>query len=136
MRISYSEDERYPGQFDLWQANCQRSLRGKQGQEELRVLRDALLALPEKRLIDGALEDEEGDVCAVGAYAKHKGMDLKQFDPEYDTDEVGIAGGMPRLVAWKVVEVNDMELGSYANHPITPEERYVEMLAWVESLLK
>ncbi len=129
-RISYSEDEDYPGQFDLWQANCRRSLRGKQGQEELKHLRDALLAMPDKRLILGALEDEEGGVCAIGAYAKHKGLDLSKFDPEEDTDEVGIAGGMPSLVAWKVVSVNDHEL----DH-LTPEDRYKGVLAWVEKLL-
>lgn len=43
-RISYSEDEDYPGEFELWQANCRRSLQSKAGQAELRALRDALLA--------------------------------------------------------------------------------------------
>ena len=130
-RISYSEDEDYPGQFELWQANCERSLRGAQGQAELRELRDALLALPEKRLIHGALVDEEGGVCAIGAYASRKGLDLGKFDPEDETDEVGIEAGMPKFVAWKVVEMNDMELHSR----FTSEERYTRMLAWVESKL-
>src|SRR5271156_233502 len=103
MRLNYSEDEDFPGQFELWQGNCERSLRGKQGQVELRELRDALVSLPEKRLIFGSLQDEEGGVCAVGAYARHKGFDLSKFDPENETDAVGIEGGMPRLVAWKVV---------------------------------
>jgi hypothetical protein len=131
MRINYSEEEDYPGQFELWQANCRRSLRGKAGQEELRELRAALLALPEKRLIHGELENEEGEVCAIGAYGKRKGLDLSKFDVDSDTDEVGIAGGMPALVAWKVVEMNDMEL----DLDVTPEQRYEKMLAWVESLL-
>jgi hypothetical protein len=131
MRISYSEDEDYPGQFELWQTNCERSLRGREGQAELMELHAALLALPDKRLIHGSLVDEDGEVCAVGAYAKHKGLDLQKFDPEYDTDEVGIEAGMPKLVAWKVVEMNDMELHSR----FTPEERYTLMLAWVESKL-
>jgi hypothetical protein len=34
---------------------------------------------------------------------------LSKFDPEYPTDDVGVEAGMPRLVAWKVVEVNDMD---------------------------
>jgi hypothetical protein len=129
-RISYSDDEDYPGQFELWQANCIRSLRGKHGQEELRVLRAALLTLPDKRLIHGLLIDEEGGVCAVGAYAKHKGLDLQEFDPEDSTDDVGIEAGMPALVAWKVVEMNDMEF----DH-LTPEKRYTKMLEWVERQL-
>lgn len=130
MRISYSDEENYPGEFNLWQANCERSLRGKHGQEELRELRAALLALPEKRLILKLLEDGEGGVCAIGAYAKHKALDLSKFDVESDTDEVGIAGGMPALVAWKVVEMNDLQFDS-----VTPEQRYEKMLAWVEALL-
>lgn len=137
MRISYSEDEEYGGQFELWQANCQRSLRGKKGQAELRVLRDALLALPEKRLISGALE-RDGDVCAIACYGKFKGIDLEPFksqpddwdEDDIESDQVGIEGGMPRLVAWKVVEMNDMEF----DH-LSPEKRYERMLAWVERQL-
>ena len=129
-RISYSCDEDYPGQFDLWQANCARSLQGKNGQEELRALRTALLAMSDKRLIHGALKDADGEVCAIGAYARHRGLDLDKFDPEDATDEVGIEAGMPSLVAWKVVEMNDMEF----DH-LTPERRYVKMLEWVEMQL-
>lgn len=92
------------------------------------IARGASLSLPDKRLILGALEDEEGGVCAIGAYGKRKGLDLSKFDVDYETDEVGIAGGMPRLVAWKVVEMNDIQL----DH-VTPEQRYEKMLAWVES---
>jgi hypothetical protein len=132
MRINWCDEERFPGQFDLWQENCERSLRGKQGQEELRQLRAALLALPEKRLIHELLEDEAGGVCAIGAYGKYKGLDLSQFDVDSNTDEVGIAGGMPALVAWKVVEMNDLEF----NRSITPEQRYERMLAWIESKLR
>ncbi len=131
MRINCTDEEDYSGQFELWQANCERSLRGKHGQEELRELREALLALPEKRLIHESLEDEEGGVCAIGAYGKRKGVDLSKFDVDSDTDEVGIAGGMPRLVAWKVVEMNDMQFSS----EFTPEQRYEKMLAWIESKL-
>lgn len=129
-RISWSDDEDFPGQFGLWQSNCSRSLQGKQGQKELRALRDALLALPDKRLICGSLVDEAGEVCAVGAYARHKGVDLAKFDPEYATDDVGIESGMPRLVAWKVVEINDFQFGY-----LTPEQRYMKILAWVEQQL-
>lgn len=131
MRLSYQDEEDYPGQFDLWQGNCERSLRGKRGQEELSILRDALLEIPEKRLILGSLVDEEGEVCAVGAYARHKGLDLNAFDPEEDTDAVGVAGGMPRLVAWKVVEMNDLSF----DH-LTPEDRWKMMLEWVDSKLR
>lgn len=156
-RINYSDDEEYPGQFFLWQANCDRSLQGKAGQRELRELEAALLALPSKRLIHGALENEQGEVCAIACYAKHKGVDLSKHDPEYASDRVGIEGGMPRLVAWKVVEMNDItcdeEYWATAEGPqeaahyylgggisvrlhMTPEERYRRVLAWVQEELK
>lgn len=161
MRLNWSDDEEVPGQFALWQANCQRSMRGKLGQRELRELEAALLALPEKRLIHGSLTDEDGGVCAIACYAKHKGIDVSKFDPEYGSDEVGIAGGMPRLVAWKVVALNDIEIDDYfvtAEGPTmplwpherahyrnqgvrqrmtyTPEERYLKVLSWVQEALK
>ena len=131
-RINYSDEEDFGGQFELWQANCERSMRGKKGQCELLELRTALLAMPEKRLIHGALVSESGEICAIAAYGKHKGVDLSTFDPEDQSTAVGIAGGMPRLVAWKVVEMND-EILSWG---ITPEERYAAVLAWVEGLIK
>ncbi len=130
MRISYTEDEEFGGQFELWQANCMRSLKGKVGQRELRELRAALLALPEKRLVCGLLESADGEMCAIAAYGKHKGVDLSEFDLDYDNDKVGIAGGMPSLVAWKVVEMNDVEFSH-----VSREGRYERMLAWVESLI-
>jgi hypothetical protein len=129
-RISYSEDEDYPGQFELWQANCMRSIHGNKGKEELRILREALLALPQKRLTYGALVEPDGEVCAIGAYARHKGIDLSQFDPEDASDEAGVAAGMPAMAAWKIVEMNDFEFAH-----LTPERRYSKMLEWVEQQL-
>ena len=144
MRINYSDDEDRPGQFALWQTNCARSLRGKAGQAALRTLETALIALPAKRLIAWQLVDDAGDVCAVGAYARHQGLDLSRFDPEDETDQVGVEAGMPRLVAWQLVELNDIVLnaiwgcdddpkGRYRK--MSPEERYDRVLAWVRAQL-
>ncbi|HEX5704913.1 MAG TPA: hypothetical protein VFX97_17070 [Pyrinomonadaceae bacterium] len=169
MRIGYSEDEDYGGQFELWQANCRRSLQGKAGQTALRELEAALIALPDKRLIAGKLIDAEGEVCAIGALAKYKGRDLinetrqqlaeigierdvEEIEGDGEIEEIGIELGMPRLVAWKVVELNDIHLegstlvtneGPYrwpAERPkewvpITPEARYEQVLAWVRRQL-
>ena len=129
-RINYTEDEDFPGQFDLWQANCDRSLKGRKGQRELHVLREALLALPVKSLAYGVLETSDGEMCAIGVYAKYKGLDLSELAIAFDSDEVGKIAGMPLLVAWKVMEMNDEYLGR-----VTSDERYEKMLAWVESLL-
>lgn len=67
-RESYSDDgdEEFPGQWELYQANLVRSKRGKRGRAALTELRDALLALPRKRLIAGRLA-ADGDVCTIGA---------------------------------------------------------------------
>lgn len=140
-RICWSEDEDYPGQFELWQSNCDRSLLGRRGQNALRELEAALLALPDKRLIAGELDNGD-DCCAVGALARTKETLIDSDDPE----EVGIACGMPRLVAWKTVEVNDIILSTKWEPPskefphgrsvnLTPEERYEKVLKWVQGCL-
>jgi hypothetical protein len=54
----YDEPE-YPNSGELWAANVQRALSGKRGKKALAEMREALRALPEKRLIEGAL-------CTVG----------------------------------------------------------------------
>lgn len=137
MRINYSDDEDYPGQFNLWQANCNRSIKGKQGQAALRELEAALLALPEKRLISGELQDADGEVCAIGAVAKHRGI-TPESDPE-EMEEVGIELGFPRMVAWKIVALNDLEIDDHYVQgklvPYTPEERYGLVLRQVQKWL-
>jgi hypothetical protein len=149
MRINYNDDEDTPGQFALWRANCQRSLHGRKGQAALRALEAALVALPSKRLV--AHEFDNGtDVCAIGALARAKGHTPKA-DPEYEMEEIGVELGMPRLVAWLIVELNDIlldtvwEVGDGPQRPhcglykggiplirdMTPEERYEKVLTWV-----
>ena len=134
MRITYNEDEGYPGQFALWEANCRRSIRGRRGQAELKQLEAALRALPQQRLTKDTLVEGD-DVCAIGAYARYKGFTLADYDPEDETDQVGVAAGMPRLVAWSVVAQNDLHCNTFWGIPLvrdmTPEERYVKVLAWV-----
>lgn len=159
MRLNYSDDEERPGQFALWDANVRRSIQGRAGQQALREFEAALLAMPEKRLIKDALTDDDGNVCAIGCYARSKGVDLSKFDPEDESDEVGVAAGMPHLVAWSVVALNDITLDTVwelaegplerhdavyrgPNHDpdvrgialirdMTPEERYDRVLTWV-----
>lgn len=165
MRINYSDDEDFAGQFFLWQSNCDRSLRGKRGQASLRELESALLAMTEKRLVSGEFVTPHGEACALGAMAVQRKMveGLSREAAiaacaEMDQDESqqhGEALGCPRLVAWKVVEQNDIinddvwevhhgpvrrHHGTYKGgiahvRPMTPEERYDRVLAWVRSEL-
>lgn len=141
MRIGYSESEDYPGQFELWQANCQRSLQGRKGQAALRELETALLALPVKRLIAEEVENADGEVCTIGALAKFRGLitDEMKAQGEYDMEGVGVKLGIPRMVAWKIVEVTDIQLPDsfhYYNTPVSPEYRYQKVLAWVQSQIQ
>ena len=139
-RVSFSEEEYFPGQFDLWQANCLRSIKGQKGQVALRELEQALLALPEKRLIREELITEDG-VCAIGALALYRNYE-PEADPECEMEEVGIELGLPRLVAWKIVAMNDEELHRRYDKEIgksveiTPEERYRIVLNTVQNWLK
>lgn len=152
-RIGYKEDEDYPGEHNLWQANCRRSLSGQRGQAALRELESALLALPTKRLIAERLDDGT-DCCAIGAVVRQRGLDPNEFDEEA-MEEVGEDLGFPRLVAWKVVEANDIDNEDYTlwapgpnrydawgytpgyqlSVAVTPEERYDAMLKWIRSRL-
>lgn len=130
MRVVYRGDEEFPGEYELQRANMRRSGQGARGQRALREIEAALIDLPAKRLIHGTLIDDNGDVCAIAAYGRHKGVDLSTFDAEEDSVDVGIIGGMPRLVAWQIVELND------SGRRETPEERYVRVLAWVREQLR
>lgn len=155
MRIEYCEQEDHPGQFNLYHANCARSLGGRKGQAALRELEAALVALPTKRLIANALV-HEGDVCAIGALALKRGvLSLGEEDEGEEMVDVGESLGMPRLVAWKVVEANDIDNETYSVRApgpnqyqwpeytpgyrlsvhTTPEERYVNVLKWVRANL-
>src|SRR3990167_10919785 len=118
MRINYTEDEDRPGQFALWDANCQRSIRGRRGQAALRRLEAALVAMPVKRLCSGKLVTHDGDVCAIGALARAEGklpepepLNSDEFEDDDCDDTAEFAEArldFPHLVAWKVVAENDL----------------------------
>lgn len=64
-RIEYGDSED-PLDWGRWNARVRSTLNGKPTQKHLRLLREALLALPQHRLIDNDLCDGF-DVCAIGA---------------------------------------------------------------------
>jgi len=144
MRIHYNDEERFPGQFDLWRANTERQILGKTGQRTLRELEAALLALPEPKLVRNAAA-KDGRVCTIGALLVLKrtatGMSYEtataelqaNYDPDDEyLDEIAVREGVaPELVAWRLVELNDVLLDR-----CTDEERYERVLAWVRGKLK
>lgn len=116
-RSGYSDDYDNPG---LWRGAVQRATTGYRGQHLLRKLRDALDAMPMKRLITDAIKNEEG-VCALGALDPA----VEGYDAEYLAEHFGIA----RALAAEIVYMNDE---AEWRHSETPEERWVRMRAWVE----
>ena len=147
MRIAISEDEDFNNQVAFWEANLERSLKGHKGQAALRELEAALLALPIKRLIANELENEQGEVCAVGALAKFKGKENPMLGDSFgDFDELSVNEddiervtvqlaqdlGLPRMVAQAVVYENDDDWPAF----MTPEQRYNKILRWVRSQLR
>lgn len=140
-RITYAEEEDFPGQAELWDANRLRSLKGQKGQAALRELEAALLALPSKQLIADELEDAEGNVCAIGALARYKnyGGSLELPEPKNEFEEhvvsdamIKVAGklSVPRLVAISIIERND-DACAWKRDDETPEQRYERILGWI-----
>lgn len=143
-----------------WIARRNKVLGGKPGKEALAELREALLAMPHKRLIEGALCDGTA-VCVVGGWIYRRWVDAgmaprkawkalqsigkgrragtyQYWDngsyEEWDrTIEMGHQElGITRTLAEVVSYVNDEEQG----YRCTPEVRYAKVLQWVEEQLK
>ena len=106
-----------------WRGAVASAIRGKRGQAFFREMKEALEALPEKRLIAGDLVSN-GECCAMGAVALNRGMDVTNVDPE-DRDDVAATFGIAPALAAEISFENDE---CYVN---TPEQRYEKMYKWV-----
>ena len=118
-RSGYSDDCEH---LELWRQAVEQATLGARGQRFLRKLRDALDAMPVKRLITGAIKDEKtGEVCALGA--------LDSTAPYYDAEELAKHFGIARALTAEIVYMND----EWPRHDIseTPEQRWARMRAWV-----
>jgi hypothetical protein len=165
-------DENFNNEAAFWRANAERALKGKRGRKALADLREALLALPEKRLIANAfstvgkpvepedptlrkwylddhrhlIEDQGEGVCTVAAFVWHQrvkaGADPQQalvdlpLYPDYEgegswhTEKEGVQAGLSQYVAWTLMQRNDDHL----DH-LTPEDRWVAVMAWIDQQL-
>lgn len=131
-RSGYSDDS---GDSDipieLYRQAVHRATTGYRGQHLLKKLRDALDAMPTKRLIAGNIKDDAGQVCALGA--------LDPNAPKYDEDW-GDDDEHPRklakhfnvapALASEIVYMND-EAFSWKGDE-TPEARWTRMRKWVD----
>ena len=131
-RAGYNEVD---GDYTEWNLICWRgavtsAIKGKRGQTFLREMLAALDAMPVKRLIAADLE-RDGEVCAIGAVGKARGVDMSKLDPE-DSGPVADTFGIAAAMAREIVYTNDE--GSW--NPETPEARYERMRRWVASQIK
>jgi hypothetical protein len=131
------------GRYMLWEQAVTNAMSGRRGQAALRDLEEALVALPEKRLVDTLCKD--GEVCAISALVVHKRVQAgedratviaeleRMVDPEGDPDAADITaclgarhGNMAYSMAWTIAQWNDEDCFAY-----TPEQRYEWVLKWV-----
>jgi len=114
-----------------WRGAVKSAIRGKRGQEFLREMIAALDAMPEKALVVGSLQTEEGDVCAMGAVALKRGLDVKDVDPE-DREQVAETFGIARAMAAEIAYENDED---FCWPKESPQQRWVRMRKWAEENL-
>lgn len=123
-RSDYSDEL---DQWDLirWRGAVKSAIRGKRGQQFLREMLVALDTLPAPRLIKDELQNEAGDVCALGSLGLKRGIPLNEIDP-FDYERVADAFGIAEALAREVEFMNDE--GWYNE---TPEQRFQRIRSWV-----
>lgn len=126
----YCDFDFEPWEMIRWRGAVSAAVRGRRGQAFLREMLAALDALPEKRLIPGNLVDKDGEVCALGAVGRARGVDLSAVDPE-DPIAVGRFFGIAQAMAAEIEFENDEAWG-----PQTPEKRFERIRNWVVANLK
>ncbi len=113
-----------------WLARVRSALFGRPGQAVMAELEEALLALHHHRLIEGALFDADGEVCALGALGLRREVELPTGGDEEDVSETAFWAethlGITYTLAWVIQEANDVQFGR-----LSPEARYAAVFNWV-----
>ena len=99
-----------------------RAASGKRGQAFFRALVAALDGMPEKRLVEGKLQEPEGAVCALGALGVARGVDLGTVDTR-DYEQLGELFDVAPQLIQEVMYMNDEIPGS-------PERRWERVRKW------
>lgn len=125
-RSGYSED------CDGWSLIMYRgavasATKGKRGQALLKELLGAMDAMENKRLVAWELE-KDGEVCALGALGKARGIDMSKLDPEY-TEQIATTFGIAPSLAREIVYMNDEVVWRLEE----PEARFTRMREWIAS---
>jgi hypothetical protein len=123
-----------------WRGQVESALRGKDGQAFLKELVRALDALPEKKLISDSLQEQDGAVCALGAVARARGIDMSQWtvgpddDPDDFDDQAYELSGVFNIAHQMLSEIMWENDESCAHK--TDEQRWAWMRAWADSRIK
>lgn len=128
-RSGYSDELDDDLALGRYRGRVMSAIRGRRGQRCLREMLAALDAMPVKRLIAGELE-KAGEVCALGALGRARGIDMTGLDPE-DAETVAPAFDIAEPLAREIVFEND-EVGSFYGTE-TPEQRFQRMREWAAS---
>lgn len=153
-RSGYTDDDDDPLATGRWRAQVNSAIRGKRGQAFLRELIAALDAMLEKSLIAEELVTAEGQVCAIGAVCKARGIDVSHVDydsPDDVASKVGVASQMVAEIEYENDECGyrfeKVQLPESPERPKfapdftwerieeTPEERWQRMRRWAEARL-
>jgi hypothetical protein len=154
----------YTGETDdnwcsiCWRGAVASAIRGRRGQAFLREMLAALAALPAPRLIKNDFSTE-GEVCALGAVARSRGLDVTTWmdrddpyfgewinmtegfswyltlppsDAEVNRDRVVADLAIPNALACEIMYENDE--GTWREE--TPEQRFARVRAWIEGHLR
>ncbi len=94
-RFNTDYDEYDPLASGRWEGNVRRAIKGRKGQAALRDLRDALLTMPERRLIAGEFATPDGEVCTVGCLVAYKRAQTKGVPFQVAAAELADEGSRP-----------------------------------------
>jgi hypothetical protein len=133
-RSGYSDDCEH---LALWRGAVHRATTGYRGQHFLRKLRDALDAMPVKRLIADAIQNATGEVCALGALDPSP----KSYEARDLANHFGIAWALAAEIVYENDEahrfswIRDID-GKFIRRDETPEDRWARMRAWVDKEIR
>lgn len=130
-RSGYVDDYDGDVSIHLYRGSVERALRGRRGQAFLREMAAALDAMPVKELVADEVVRDSEHVCAMGAVALARRLDVSKIDPEdyYAVSKLlNIAPSMAREIAFE----NDDDFGSRTE---APAARWKRMRKWVDANL-
>jgi hypothetical protein len=130
-RSGYTDDCDDNWGMICWAGAVKSAINGRRGQTFLTELRDALDAMPDKRLIADELV-ADGAYCALGVIGARRGVAVETLDPD-DAEQVAKAFDISPTLAREIVFANDDDFG-YRNE--TPEQRWSRVRRWVASQIK